>query len=623
MGRVLVYSILLQRDAGGGSTISQQLAKILFRTRSELNDGLLSNVPILNLIIIKLKEWIVAVQLEVSYTKEEILTMYLNIAEFGSNTYGIQSAASTFFNKLPSKLSYAESALLIGMVNAPTRYSPILNPENAIDKRTEVLHNLLKYDKLNREAYDSLMAKPLDLQYRVENQNMGLATYFRTVARNTLVAWAKENGYDLFDDGLRIYTTIDSRMQEYAENAVAEHMFKLQKTFDEQLKGSKPWIDEDGYEMEGFLENVIKRTNYYKYLVKKFGEEDDSVEIFLNKPKPMTVFSWEGERDTLFSSYDSLAYYKRFLRSGFMAMNPHTGEIKAWVGGIDHKFFKYDHVKQGRRQPGSTFKPIVYSTAIADGFSPCHPVIDVAISFKRPGDDEAWFPQNSSGKYTGERMTLRQAMARSVNSITAWLIKKMSPQRVVNQARLLGFESPLQPVPALCLGAGGDVSLYEMVGAYSTFVNRGTWTEPIYITRIEDKNGSVLEEFVPRKQEALNEQTAYLMVHMLRGGTEEVGGTARGLSWELKNENEIGGKTGTTQNASDGWFLGITKDLVAGVWVGGDDRSIHFKSWTMGQGAITAMPIWNNFMLKVYDDPQLYYEKRSIPKTTQQVECCN
>lgn len=614
LGRVLVYSLLLQRDAGGGSTISQQLAKILFRTRSELNDGLLNKVPILNLVVIKLKEWIVAVQLEVSYTKEEILTMYLNIAEFGSNTYGIQSAASTFFNKLPSELNYSESAMLIGMVNAPTRYSPISNPENAINKRTEVLHNLRKYEKIDQAEYDSLSSKPLELNYRVENQNMGLATYFRTVAANRLVNWAKENGYDLFDDGLRIYTTIDSRMQEYAEQAVVEHMKGLQVTFDEHLEGSKPWIDEDGYEIDDYLKNWIKRTDYYKHLVKRFGKEHDSIDIKLNMPKPMTVFSWEGERDTLFSSYDSLAYYKQFLHSGFMAMNPHTGEIKAWVGGIEKKYFKFDNVQQGKRQPGSTFKPIVYSTAIADGFSPCFPVTDVAISFKEPGDEEAWFPQNSSNRYNGQTMTLRQAMARSVNRITAWLMKKMTPRRVVNQARLLGIESKLQAVNALCLGAGGEVSLYEMVGAYSTFVNKGTWTEPVYITRIEDKNGAVIEEFVPRKQEALSEETAYLMVHMLKGGTEESGGTAQGLDWKLRQDNEIGGKTGTTQRASDGWFMGITKDLVAGAWVGGDDRAIHFKSWTMGQGARTAMPIWNNFMLKVYEDPKLYYEKGPFPK---------
>ena len=614
LGRVLVYSILLQQDAGGGSTITQQLAKILFRTRSELNDGLLSSVPILNIVIVKLKEWIVAVQLESSYTKEEILAMYLNIAEFGSNTYGIKSAASTFFNKLPSELNYSESALLVGMVNAPTRYSPILNPENALNKRTEVLYNLRKYGEISEANFDSLSSRPLDLQYRVENQNIGLATYFRTVARNYLVSWAKENRYDLFNDGLRIYTTLDSRMQGYAENAVRDHMDTLQQIFDSHLEGDKPWIDDEGYEIEDFLENAVKRTDYYKYLVRKFGEEHDSIEIKLNQPKPMTVFSWEGDIDTLFSSYDSLAYYKQFLQAGFMAMNPHTGEIKTWVGGIDHKHFKYDHVFYGKRQPGSTFKPVVYSTAIADGFSPCHPVDDVAISFKRPGDEEAWFPQNSNGKYTGDRMTLRQAMARSVNSITAWLIKKMTPQRVVSQARLLGFESRLQAVPALCLGAGGDVSLYEMVGAYSTFVNKGTFIKPIFITRIEDKNGSVIEEFVPEKIEALNEQTAYLMVHMLKGGVEEIGGTAGRLDWTLKENNEIGGKTGTTQNASDGWFMGITKDLVAGAWVGGDDRSIHFKNWAMGQGARTALPIYNQFMLEVYDDPLLFYEKGPFPK---------
>ncbi|MEQ9423381.1 MAG: transglycosylase domain-containing protein [Cyclobacteriaceae bacterium] len=614
LGRVLIYSIILQRDAGGGSTLSQQLAKILFKTRSELNDGLLNNVPLLNLVVIKLKEWIVAVQLEVSYTKEEILAMYLNIAEFGSNTYGIQSAAATFFNKLPSELTYSESALLVGMVNAPTRYSPILNPENALNKRTEVLYNLHKYEHIDRLAYDSLKTQPLGLQYKVQNQNLGPATYFRTIVRNYLVNWAKENGYDLFDDGLKIYTTIDSRMQEYAEKALYSHMAKLQATFDEHWEGEVPWRDEDGFEIENFLENSIKRTEYYRLLRNKYGVDHDSIEIKLNEKKPMRIFSYEGEIDTVFSAYDSLAYYKQFLQAGFMSMDPHTGHIKAWVGGIDHKYFKFDHVKQGRRQPGSTIKPIVYSAAIADGFSPCFPVLDAPITFEVSGDPPTWTPDNAEGKWSGETMTIRKAMANSVNSITAWIIKKLTPQRVVEQARSLGIVSPLAAVPALCLGAGGDISLYEMVGAYSTFVNSGTWTEPIYITRIEDKNGAIIEEFVPQTREALSEETAYLMVHMLKGATEEEGGTARGLNWDLRNENEIGGKTGTTQNASDGWFMGITKDLVSGAWVGGDDRSIHFKSWTMGQGARTAMPIWQNYMIDVYKDPLLDYEKGPFPK---------
>ena len=598
---------------GGGSTITMQLAENLYNTSTE-NKGSLYSIGKVGSIITKLKEWIISVQLEQQYTKEEIVAMYLNTIEFGSNSYGIRVASKTYFNKLPSEINFQEAAILVGLINAPTRWSPVLNPENAERKRTEILYKLHKFGVIEREVYDSLNSTPIELQYKVQNQNLGPATYFRGVTRNFLVSWAKQNGYDLFDDGLKIYTTIDSRMQKYAEEAVKNHMDTLQQIFDNHLEGEDPWIDEDGFVIEDYLETTIKRTDYYKFLAKKYGEEDDSIEIMLNRPKPMTVFSWEGEIDTLFSSYDSLAYYKQFLHAGFMAMNPHTGEIKAWVGGIDHKYFKFDHVQQGKRQPGSTFKPIVYSTAISDGFSPCHPVTDVPISFKEPGDEEAWFPANSSSTWNGQKMTLRQAMARSVNRVTAWLMKKMTPQRVVNQAKLLGIKSRLQPVNALCLGAGGDVSLYEMVGAYSTFVNKGTWIEPTYITRIEDKNGAVIEEFIPQRVEAISEQTAYLMVHMLKGGTEEIGGTAQGLSWKLRHENEIGGKTGTTQRASDGWFMGITKDLVAGAWVGGDDRSIHFRSWPMGQGARTAMPIWNQFMLDVYNDPLLFYEKGPFPK---------
>jgi len=599
--------------SGGGSTITMQLAENLYQTSTE-NKGALYSIRKLGSLITKLKEWIISVELENQYTKEEIIALYLNTYEFGSNSYGIRVACKTYFNKLPIEINYQEAAVLVGLINAATRWSPVINPDNALRKRTEVLYNLYKFGEISRVQYDSLNSLPIELNYKVQNQNIGQATYFRTIAKNYLVGWARENGYDLFNDGLRIYTTIDSRMQGYAESALKEHMALLQSSFDEQWEGENPWRDEDGNEIENFLEKGIRRTDHYRNLVARYGQDNDSVKIMLNLKKQMTVFSWGREIDTVFSSYDSLAYYKKFLNAGFMAMNPHTGHIKAWVGGIDHKFFKFDHVKVGRRQPGSTFKPFVYAAAIADGFSPCFPVVDVPISFDVVGDPPTWTPNNSNNKWTGETMTLRQAMAGSVNSITAWVMKKISPQRVVDQAKLLGIQSHLDAVPSLCLGAGGDVSLFEMVGAYSAFVNEGTWTAPVYITRIEDKNGAIIEEFVPQKVEALSEETAYLMLHMLKGTTELPNGTARGMSWELKNENEVGAKTGTTQNGSDGWFMGVTKDLVAGAWVGGDERSIHFKSWAMGQGGRTAMPIWQNFMLNVYRDPILYYEKGPFPK---------
>ncbi|MFH6983216.1 transglycosylase domain-containing protein [Marinoscillum luteum] len=601
---------------GGGSTITMQLAENLYST-SSANRGSLYKYSSVGQIITKLKEWIISVQLEQSYTKEEILAMYLNTVEYGSNSFGIKVAAKTFFNKLPSQLNYSEAALLVGAINAPTRYSPIMNPDNAMAKRTEVLYNLHKYGLLTRDTFDSLKTTDFGLTYLVDNHNEGLATYFRFVIRNFLLSWTKEHGYDLFEDGLKIYTTIDSRMQEYAEQAMKEHMDTLQSIFDDHwstLK-SNPWIDDNGNEIEGFIENAMKRTPQYRALVSNYGKESDSVEILLNKKKSMTVFSWDGEIDTVFSAYDSLRYYKKFLQAGFMAMDPKNGNIKAWVGGINHKYFKYDHVSQGKRQPGSTFKPFVYTVAIDNDYSPCYPVVDAPVTFAMPGQDPPTYtPDNASGKFSGEVMTIRQAMARSVNSITAFVMKQVKPETVIEYARRLGIESPLAPVPALALGAGGDVSLQEMLAAYSTFVNKGIYTKPFFISRIEDENGNVIQQFVPETREALNEETAYLMLHMLKGTTEETGGTGLSIDRELRMDNEIAAKTGTTQNASDGWFMGVTKDLAAGAWVGGDDRSIHFKYWAMGQGARTAMPIWEKFMLKIYADPTLGYQKGPFDK---------
>lgn len=600
---------------GGGSTITMQLAENIFRTMTE-NQGSLNKFVSLRPFVIKIKEWIISIQLETSFTKEEILAMYFNTIFFGHNSYGINTAASTFYNKTPDKLNYQESAMLVGMLNAPSRYSPISNPERALNKRTEVLYNLYKYDFINRELFDSLKVLPLNIKYTAQDHITGPAPYFRSVIKPQLIFWAKENGYDLFESGLRIYTTIDSRLQSYAEQSMTEHMTFLQDHFNAHWNGQNPWRYENGREVSDFLENKIKKTDHYRKLVAKYGKDADSIDIVLNTPYKMNVFSWRGDIDTLLSPIDSLRYYKNFLQAGFMSMDPKNGHIKAWVGGIDFKHFKYDHVMQGRRQPGSTFKPFVYTAAIDLGYSPCYIVEDAPVTFNVPGQQPpSYTPQNYNQKFTGEKMTLRQGMARSKNAITAFVMKEMTtPETVVKYAKELGVENPLEAVPSLCLGTS-DVSVYELIGAYSTFVNKGVYTKPYFITRIEDKYGNVIQERPPRTREVLSEETAFLMVHMLMGGVEEEGGTSRGLSMEVKIDNEIGGKTGTTQNGSDGWYIGLTKDLVSGVWVGGDERSIHFKSsTTLGQGAKLARPVWDLYMQKVYADSVLGYEKGPFPR---------
>ena len=601
------YGLLTFNPQGGGSTITQQLAKNLYTMNPDLSlDGWLSNLgKIPKRVIQKTKEWIISINLEKNFTKEEIIAMYLNTATFSSNTFGIKVAAETYFNKRQDSLNIQESAVLVGMLQAATFFDPHRNPENSLRKRNEVLYKLYKqgYKIKTREQYDSIKALPIELSYNVQNQNEGLAPYFRTVAGNYLMSYCKSKGIDLWNSGLKIYTTIDSRIQKYAEEAVAEHMAKLQKGFVEEWKkrGRNPWVDDETLaEIPNFLKLRIKKSDTYKNLVEKYGEDNDSIKILLNLKKPMTVFSWEGERDTIFSSMDSLNYYVRFLQTGMMAMDPITGDIKAWVGGINHKHFKYDHVKQGTRQPGSTFKPFVYGLAMESGYSPCEKRDDITPSFIIPGG--TYYPENADGtRGTGAEMTLRQAMARSVNSITAQVMQELGAENVVEFAHRLGIESKLDAVPSLCLGVS-DVSVYEMVGAYGTFVNSGIHIKPLFITRIEDKNGNVIENFVPKTHQAINEQTAFKMIYMLRGGIEEEGGTSRGLPRELKIDNEIGGKTGTTNKASDGWYMGITHNLVTGVWVGGDERSIHFPSWEFGSGTKSARPIWSIFMTKLYAD---------------------
>jgi len=616
-GTLAIAWYLLKGDKRGSSTISQQLAKNLFNTRGAQYEGsLASKNRKLKLIIDKTKEWMTAIILEKSYTKKEIMTMYLNTVDFGSNAFGLKVASKTFFKTSPDSLKLNEAAMLVGLLKAPSLYSPVLNPELSFNRRNTVLDQMYKYDFITEAQCDSVKKVPLSLNYEVENHNKGLATYFRSHINAYLIKWAKDRGLDLYADGLKVYTTIDSRMQQHAESAVNQHMHTLQNKFFSFWKGRTPWRDEQMKEIPNFIENAAKKSDRYVQLKELYENDEVAIMKNMNKKIPMRVFSYNGDIDTLMSPMDSIRYYKHFLQAGFMAMDPLTGHIKAWVGGVDHKHFKYDHVKQGRRQPGSTFKPFVYAAAIDLGYSPCYELPDLPISFET-GDPThpVWTPQNSDGKYSGETFTLRKAMANSINSITANLVKKIGPETIVQYCKRLGIQSPIQAVPALCLGVF-DVSVYELVGSYSTFVNHGVWTEPFFIERIEDRNGNIIQQFTPRTVEALNEESAYLMVHMLRGATEEKGGTALGLNkWGLLwNGAEIGGKTGTTQNYSDGWFMGITNRLTAGAWVGGDDRSIHFRLMDDGQGARMAMPIWALFMNKVYADPQTGIKKERFPR---------
>jgi len=622
-----IFYYTARGDKRGGSTLTQQLAKNLYKTRREETKGLLGYIPVISTIIAKTKEWLTAIRLERQYTKEEILTMYLNTVEFGSNAFGVKVASKTFFDVSPDSLKTEEAAMLVGLVNAPTRYSPRFHPQAALEKRNFVIAKLAKYNIISKAESDSLSNLPIALKYHVENHYDGPATYFRGAVNEFVKDWCENENekagydkYDVYSSGLKIYTTIDSRMQALAEEAVTEKMRSLQAKFYRHWRGKNPWTDEKHKEIPGFIQDIAKRTEYYKKLKRVYGNDQKKIDELMNTPRKMTVFTWQGEKDTTLSPMDSLRYYKHFLHAGMMSMDPFTGQIKAWVGGINFKFFKYDHVRQARRQAGSTFKPFVYLTAIDTGYSPCDRIRDqrVSIDYVENGKPMNWQPNNVTRSYTGINMTLRQAMARSVNSVTAQLTEKVGWDKVAEYARNLGITSPLKAVPSIGLGSGGDVSVYDMVGAYSTFVNNGFWSQPMFVTRIEDRNGNVIQHFTPKQKKVISEETAFLMVHMLKGGMEEPGGTSQGL-WEYdlwKNNNQIGGKTGTTSNYSDGWYMGITKDLVSGVWVGGEDRSIHFRTSDTGEGSKLALPIFGTFMENLYKNKDLGYKMGPFPKPT-------
>lgn len=610
---------------GGGSTITQQLAKNLFKTRRKSNSGLLTRIPFIRKVIYKSKEWLMALKLERNFTKEEIITYYFNTVDFGSNAFGLKTAARTFFNKVPDSLNVQEGAVLVGLQKATTSYNPLRHPKRSRERRNVVIGQMAKYNFLTKNQADSISILPLVTDFTPENPYSGPASYLKNAVQDYVKKWGEENGYDLYTDGLRIITTVDSRMQTYAEEATRDKMKQLQRTFDNHWRGRNPWTDEDGEELPGFIDSVARRTERYKTLSRRFLPlYPDSIMYYMKNVKyKMRVFSWNSKRgydSTEMTPYDSIAYYKHFLQSGMVAMDPHTGYIRAWVGGLDYDYFKYDHVKQGKRQPGSTFKPFVYTTAIDDtliNLSPCDRIQDRPFrkEYRENGEDKVWEPRNSTGYYTYSHMTLRRAMARSVNSITAQLTDDVTPERVAQYARRMGIKSRLDVVPSIGLGSS-DVSLYELVSAYCTFVNDGQSTEPVIVQRIEDRDGNVIETFTSQHKRAISPESAFLMRYMLQGGLQESGGTSQNLwSYNLfKNRNELGAKTGTTSNNSDGWFVCISNNLVVGAWVGGDDRSIHFRSTDLGEGAKTALPLVGSFLEKVYADPKFKTLQGPFPK---------
>ena len=599
------YYLFIKGEKRGASTITQQLAKNLFERRNFSS--------VFEILVTKFKEWIIAVELERRYTKQEIITMYFNTVDFGSNAYGIKAAARTYFNKSPEELNVQEAATLVGMLKATTQYNPRFNPEASKDRRNVVLSQMAKYDYLESGvAVDSLQKLPIALNYKVPSHTRGMATYFRENLRIELNQWCRKNGYNLYEDGLRVYTTLQTPLQQHAEAAVAEHMPVLQQQFyDEWEERRNPWGDNKDL----IIQMGIERSDRYNML-KSQGMSEEAIQENFKKPVSMTVFSWDGEIDTVMSPLDSVKYYKKILQTGFMVMEPQSGKIRAWVGGINYKHFQYDHVnKRSKRQVGSTFKPFVYTVGVMNGYSPCLQVPNYPVLFDKDewGLEEDWQPENADKGNYGGSVPLKLGMARSMNTVTAWLMKQVGPKPVVQLVKRMGIESNIPAVPSIALGTA-DISVFEMVGAFNTYNSRGVWVEPYYIDRIEDKNGNVLQEFVPKKVEVLDPGNNYVMLKMLERvtrGTRETGwGTAIRLRSRYNLWGQMGGKTGTTQNNSDGWFIGVIPKLSGGAWVGAEDRSIHFQRTRYGQGANSALPIWGRFLQRIYADSTLGFSQQ-------------
>ena len=627
-GLFAAFKDMLKGNARGASTITQQLVKNLFKMRSQYSTGVLGRVPVLKILIMKSKEWITATKIENLYSKKDILTLYLNTVDFGSNAFGIKTAAKTYFNTTPDQLNPQQCATLVGLLKATTTYNPKVNPKNSLARRNVVLNNMRKYGSLTKQECDSISQLPMDLSYSVENTYDGQAQYFREKLKDYLADWCKENNINLYADGLKIYTTVDTRLQKYAEEAVLKQMRVLQQRFDQHWRGRTPWRDEYGREIPNFIENIAKNSSYYKILEKKYPNQPDSIDFYMNQPHTVKLFTYDTPDRTMeceISTMDSIRYMVRQMHCGFVAMEPQTSFVRAWVGDIDFNAWKYDKVT-AMRQPGSTFKLFVYAAAMEVlGLTPTDRRQDSYISIPvtdSKGKNGYWTPHNANGYCTNAYVTLRAAFARSINTIAVKLGQEAGIPYVINMAKRMGIKSKLENLPSLALGAS-DVTLLELIDAYCCVMNDGMQRDPILVTQIVDREGNIIyncQNEVPLPKRAMNYRTAFYMQRLLWAGMHEPGGTTQAL-WEYIHcyDTEFGGKTGTSSNHSDAWFVGCSPYLVGGAWFGGEYRSIHFRTGALGQGSRTALPIFGYFMDKVMHDSNFKHYHGKFPEMKEEI----
>jgi transglycosylase len=609
---------LIHHDARGASTITQQLAKNMFRVRTQYSTGLIGKIPGIRILVMKSKEWIIALKLEMLYDKKDIITMYANTVDFGSNAFGIKTACKTYFNTTPKNITTEQAAVLVGMLKATTHYNPITNPQNSLRRRNVVLNNMVAHGDLSKQVFDSLSVEPIKLNYSVETNYDGQAKYFREAVADYLKDWCRDNGYDLYSSGLKIYTTIDTRLQKYAEDAAIKQMKQIQRNFNNHWGNRDPWIDENGKVIPNFIEGIAQRQPVYKSLVARFPNNPDSIKYYLNKPHTVKLFDYEkGTIEKELSTMDSIRYMVHFMHCAFLAMEPQTGAVKAWVGDIDFNSWKYDKVT-AMRQPGSTFKLFVYTEAMNQGLTPCDKRRDEYISMqvydKRKHEMTTWTPSNANGSFSGDSMALKSAFARSINSVAVRLGQEMGISRIIETAHKMGIKSPLDDAPSLALGSS-DVNLLEMVNAYATVANEGKHHEPVLVTRILDKDGNEVYAVPTGEEQAIPYKSAFLVQQLLESGMREPGGTSMALWGYVGNyrDTDFGGKTGTSNNHSDAWFMGVSPKLVVGAWVGGEYRSIHFRTGALGQGSRTALPICGYFLQAVFKDPAFKHYHSKFP----------